>query len=518
MQKETNKEKEKRSNSQFTLFMITQSLEYHIGKTKEEITEKLEERLGENFEWSHTIIHNRDCELEWNFNSLQYDEIPKLEHAHTVLKVKKKVTINSLAGLLNIQPQYIEKPKAGNNAKDKMLAYLIHARDPDKFLYEPTDVFSSIGAVPYTEIYSKKKKAWDLDRAKARTKQTEIETDDLIEKIENGEIISREQILLTDEYYRCYSRNSHRIDKALEIASQRRQAQGVQRIKDGFLKQVIFITGKPRKGKSYITDQISGALSEKNGWLVGEGAVSNCFDDYNGEEIFVIDDARGSSMKAEEWTRLLDPRKANRGSARFHNKVMSPQIIIFNCYKDVDEFFYFTKGIGMNEKSEALDQFIGRILIRIVVKEANDIDVFLSHERPSKREIEVRTKNGTEHHMIKTDHSFVPLCKHQTNENVVALVSALICANQHAGRVTDAMLNAVSQLGISYNENILNEKYEDDDIQITLDDYFELEKRNNENEKEVQKLSKKNKEFEKRLYENNLLTPDEKEYYEMFIP
>ncbi len=501
-------EKKKRQNTQFTLFMITQDLEHHIGKSAKKINDQVENRVGENYEFAHTIVHNRDCQCVWNYQKKQYEAVPKNEHAHTVLKLKKKVTINALADLLGIEPQYIEKPKAGNNALGKMLAYLIHARDPDKFLYDPTEVYSSVGAIPYTEIYAKNKKQWEMDRARVRTKQTEIETDDLIEKIETGEIIDREQILLTDEYYRCYSRNSGRIDKALEIASQRRQAQNVQRIKDGNLKQAIFITGAPRKGKSYLTDQITDALGKEHGWRVNSGAASNCFDNYNGEEIFILDDARGSSMKAEEWTRLLDPRKANWGSARFHHKMMSPQVIIFNCYKDVDEFFYFTKGIGENDKSEALDQFIGRILIRIFVHKPDDIDVSLAHERPSTRTISFEDRYGNlEEHTIHTDHSFVTLCEHQTNENVVALVSALICANQHAGKVTDAMMNAVAKLQIPYN-NILLDDENEIEVQpvVTMDDYHELEKQVEYFRSLWQSSVKNVAEYKGRLEEAGLLT------------
>lgn len=475
-------EKKKRKNTQFHLFMITQDLEHHIGKTPTEVNQEIEKRLGDNFKYSHTIMHDRCYTTEWDYQEKKYKPVLKRKHMHTVLKVNKKMTINAISEALDIPAQYIEKPKAGKNAEDYMLAYLIHAREPDKVLYEPNEVTSSNSAIPYSSIYSQRKKNWELDRAKKRTKQTEIETDDLIEKIEIGEIVDVDQILLTDEYYRCYSRNSTRIDKALEIASRRRQAQNVQLIKEGNLKQVIFITGAPRKGKSYLTDQITHKIAQDKNWLIGEGAISNCLDDYNGEEIFVLDDVRGSAMKAEEWTRLLDPRRANRGSARYHNKMMSPQLIIFNCYKDVDEFFYFTKGISEHEKSEAIDQFIGRILIRIVVHAKDDIDLSLSDEKPSERYLEIIDKDGyPEYKLIKTEHSFVTICEHQTNENIIALVSALICANQHSGKVTDAMMNAIATVNKEYNNVLLEPRKPS---MISIEEYEKL-KRNYESVRSV---------------------------------
>lgn len=445
-------------NNQYFLFMVTQDIDHHIGSNAQEINEKTEALIGENLDYCYTIEHNRCTRDVWNIQEKKYEKEYKKINFHTVVKVKKKRTISSIAGTLGVEPQYVEKPKTkGPTAESRMLAYLIHACQPKKVKYNPSEVVYSTGATPYMEVWAKNKKDWDLWLSKARNELAEITVDEILEKIENEEIVDKNQILLTDEYYRCYSRNSKKIDNALEIASQRRMARGVQNIKEGNLKQVIFITGEPRSGKSYLTDQITQNLAKEKNWLVAEGAASNCFDDYKGEEIFVLDDARGSSMKAEEWTRFLDPRKANRGSARFHNKMMTPQIIVFNCYKDVDEFFYFTKGISESEKSEALDQFIGRILIRLVVHGPNDVDVSFSHERPTTRAIEFTNRHGDyERHVVETEHSFVTICEHQTNENVVALVAAMVCANQHSGRVTEAMMEAVAKLNIPYN-NILDE-------------------------------------------------------------
>lgn len=484
-------------NNQYFLFMVTQDIAHHIGSNAQEINSKIENLIGENLEHCYTIEHNRCTRDVWNIQEKKYEKEYKNSHAHSVIKVKRKRTISSIAETLGIEEQYVEKPKTkGPKAESVMLAYLIHACQPSKVPYEPSEVVSSSSATPYEEVWAKNKKEWDLWLSKARNKQAEITVDEILEKIESEEIVDKNQILLTDEYYRCYSRNSKKIDNALEIASQRRQARGVQKIKDGNLKQVIFITGEPRKGKSYLTDQIAQNLAKEKGWLVGEGAVSNCFDDYHGEEIFVLDDARGSSMKAEEWTRFLDPRKANRGSARFRNKVMSPQIIVFNCFKDVDEFFFFTKGLGKNDKSEALDQFIGRILIRLVVHGPNDIDVSLSHERPSTRAIEFTNSYGeNERHVVETEHSFVTICEHQTNENVVALVAAMVCANQHAGRVTDAMLDAVAKLQIPYN-NVLEE-----DEKILLEEKSSIE----EQEAIEQEQAKQKKMEEKKQIEDTYL-------------
>lgn len=453
------KGKKKRGNTQFQLFMVTQDIDRHIGQNAEEINQAIEDRVGENLLWSYTNIHAGDTQSVWDFERKQFFDVEKLIHAHSVIRVKKKITINALADMLGIEPQYVERPKAGNNAESKMLAYLVHARDSDKKQYDPFRVVASRDAIPYYEIYAKNKKQWDKDRAVDRTKKTEIDEDYIIEKIEEGEIVDADQIILTDEYYRVYSRHPERIDRALKISARRRQLKNAEAIRGGQLKQIVYITGKPRVGKSYLTDVIINAIRTKmpggDKWLLCDANTDNCFDKYAGQEIMLIDDARGDAMKANQWTRFLDPRRVNEGTARYNDKLVSARVIIFNSYYSVDRFFYFTKGIGENDKSEALDQFIGRIGVHLTVHGRDDIDLAVSDYKPSMRYIEIEDRHGkTERHKIVTEHSFATICEHQTVENIAALTVAIIAANQHAGRVTDAIMDAVASTGIPYRDII----------------------------------------------------------------
>ena len=133
------------------------------------------------------------------------------------------------------------------------------------------------------------------------------------------------------------------------------------------------MTGEPGDGKSYFTDalvrRIQKDAKERLGqdWTVCDTAATNPFDEYNGSEIFVMDDVRGFSLNASDWLKLMDPDRAGMGSARYHNKRIAARVIIINSEKTPVEFFYYVKSMGEGSRSEAMDQFFRRILARVFV-------------------------------------------------------------------------------------------------------------------------------------------------------
>ena len=141
---------------------------------------------------------------------------------------------------------------------------------------------------------------------------------------------------------------------------------------------IFYVTGKPRTGKSYFSErlaqwiQICAQHDGQGEWDIYDCSPTNPIDDYQGEEIITLDDLRGMAMTASDWLNLLDPEHAKRLSARYKNRYVCPRVIIITAYKDVVEFFYYMKGLGSkgNDRSEAMDQFLGRIMKMIyVIKE-----------------------------------------------------------------------------------------------------------------------------------------------------
>ena len=345
---------------------------------------------GMAVEEMHCITHDKDVREVWNSTVNTYVVEQKPDHIHCLVKFVKidgrlfGGTLLQIADALGVEPQYIEKPKTGRFSYDNCLAYLIHAKDEDKHQYDVSEVVSS-GCCkdgkplfrPYVDYYNERKKDWEAGRIKKKNDKARVDADILEEMILTGQVC-RNQILLTNEYYDIYARNKRRCEDALDTYAQHKIAKTVRAMENGEFKlSVLFITGQSGSGKSMFTDKvtrqiISDAKKQYNeDWTVCSVAASNPFDEYNGEEVLIMDDLRGMSLTASDWLKLLDPDRAHYGGARYRNKRIACRVVIINSEKDVLEFFYYLKNSGGN-KSEAMDQFFRRIMARVKVYRVPD--------------------------------------------------------------------------------------------------------------------------------------------------
>lgn len=333
----------------------------------------------------HCIIHDNDVREVWDESVSDYIVEQKPAHFHCLIKFMKTDdgilhggTISQIATAVGLEPEYVEKPKRGKYAYDNMLAYLIHAKDSDKAQYSPDEVLTSgisdENGKPmfqtYKEYYRTRKKTWEEGRAKKTSERARIDIDSLEAKILRGEVF-KNQILLTDEYYDVYARNKRRCDDAFDSYAQRKIAKTIQRMENGEFKlAVIYVTGESDAGKSMFTDNLVKSIQKKakestgETWTCCSTAATNPFDEYMGDEILIMDDLRGMALTASDWLKLLDPDRANIGSARYKNKKIACRTIIINASQDPLTFFYYVKGSVGNE---SMDQFIRRIMASVIV-------------------------------------------------------------------------------------------------------------------------------------------------------
>lgn len=331
---------------------------------------------GMEFEEAHGIIHNQDVREVWDETSCQTVLERKLDHIHAAFKFKKGKggTLTKIATVVGLEPQYIEKAKKGCYGWDNMLSYLIHAKDEDKYQYEPSAV-ASIGA-SYQKIYNERKPDWDKGRAKKSVARAAEGIEELEAKILAGQV-TKSQIILTDRYYSVYCHYKRRCDDAFEIYGERRAYKTIQALQAGaFRLSVFFITGqagagKTRFAKSFADMLMKRSAKEGEAWRLCQTAATNPMDDYQGEEILLMDDVRGGSLSASDWLKLLDPYNISPASARYRNKVPACRCIIITSSKEPLEFFYYCKQIG-GDRSEALDQFMRRIQSTVQVIRADE--------------------------------------------------------------------------------------------------------------------------------------------------
>lgn len=378
-----------RKENDLTACMITQALQGEYWKLDDNETKIIEsndvtqitnlvvkklEDAGMVVVEAYGIIHDKDTVMEWDEIEMQEVIAYKTHHVHVIVKFEKSKggTVTQIANAVGLEPQFIEKPGRGRFAYDNMLSYLIHIKYTDKHQYEPSEVYTARGE-SYTKIAHERNEDWLKGRAKIQVEKAKIDADWLEEKILTGEV-TKQQVMLTDEYFSIYARNKRRMEDAFDSYGQHKIYRTMQKMENGeFKTSVIFVTGAPHSGKSVFTEMLVKSIQkdvkEKTGevWTVCTCASSNPFDEYQGEEILVMDDLRGMALTASDWLKLLDPDRINMGSARYKNKRMACRTIIINSEKDVIDFFYYTKGIGGDGRSEAMDQFIRRIMAKVVV-------------------------------------------------------------------------------------------------------------------------------------------------------
>lgn len=321
----------------------------------------------------HGILHAKDMLTTWDASKNEYVQTPKAPHVHIMVRFKPQKsfdtsrTLANVAAALGVEPQAIERPGRGRFAVDNMIAYLTHIKYVDKHQYAPEEVVSLVpegsDGKTYATIYAERRLDWMRGRGEVSKKNAAINIEALINDITDGKI-SKQQILLTDELLMIYSRYRRRINDAFATNLERKVLNTVNDMKSGkFRLSVFFVTGEAGQGKSLFADFFASALQkyerETKGedWQVYDAAATNGMDDYNGEEILVLDDLRAGAMRSEDWLRLLDNHRTKAASARFYNKTPICKTLIITSIKEPFEFF----AALARSDSEDLNQFIRRI-------------------------------------------------------------------------------------------------------------------------------------------------------------
>jgi hypothetical protein len=343
---------------------------------------------GMEVDWMHVTLHGDDTVSTWDEAECAHVQVPKVLHLHLVAKFSSRVKsgpLGWLASLAGVEPEYIEKGGRGGNpvavcgkhitqSHDNMLAYLIHAKYPEKFQYPPTQV-ASVAGPNFLAIHAERCEAWRVGRAHVTRKHAAANAEDLRSKVLSGEV-TKSQLLLTDEFFEIYARNQRMIDDALDAYGQRRAMRAAMKLQRGdFRTLVLYVygvagVGKTRFANSFIGHAQSQAFDHGERWELYRAATGNPLDDWRGEEIILLDDLRASAMGANDWLLLLDPYNASPAQARYRNKQsVAPRLIIITATIEPLEFFFYARQKG--NVDEALDQFLRRLasVVKVVRKD-----------------------------------------------------------------------------------------------------------------------------------------------------
>lgn len=397
--------------------------------------------VGTEVEVVAGIIHDKDVQKIWDEKQQDYVLDAKRPHVHAYFRLNKRMRLNAIATHVGVEPQYIEAPKKGRFGTENILAYLIHAKDSDKYQYSAGEV-ETLGTFDYLEYYSKNKLSWEMGRATKSKKNNGVKVDWLVEQVSAGKI-SKDEIMLTDDYAEIYSRNMREINDAFDFYAERKAYQNIEALKNGeFELTVYFLTGKSGAGKTHaaldFTRKLIAERFDQTGerWRVVQGGSTNPMDNYNGEEILMLDDLRGFAMNASDWLKLLDPINISPVSARYKNKMPASRVIVITSSRDPLEYFYYLKGNASSDRNEAMDQFFRRLtaIIKVIKfeNETRKLEISRIHEldEPERHSFHQKDKFGNRVE-ISTELSFVPdhSIEYDYDEGMNQLVKNVVEAN-----------------------------------------------------------------------------------------
>jgi len=382
----------------------------------------------------HVIIHDKDTIQIWNGATRSLEWVDKPKHIHAVIRFARgsasSPTLSQLARAVGVAPQYIEKAARGNNAYSNMLSYLIHIKYLDKFQYKPDEV-ATIRGEDYLGIFALNEADWITGRRKI-VHAKGIDADELFELCFSGQV-TMGQIMLTDDYRRVFALNETKLLAAMSTFGAARAFRAAQALERGdFSTQVIYVTGAAGAGKTRAaTDLIAKAIQESIAtdevgndltWACYKAASTNPLDDYQGEEILLLDDLRGNSMSASDWLKLLDPYNTSPMSARYRNKPnVAPRLIVITSTQEPAEFFFFTKGRGVVD--EALDQFLRRLrsIIRVIRTDSGTTYELEMVGRTQKYAYKIalpKSNYGASHEFVVLEYGAIARAKFDTADEV----------------------------------------------------------------------------------------------------
>lgn len=340
----------------------------------------------------YAIIHDKDSREVYDETQDAMVTDYKPTHLHAIVVFKKPVEgkqglvlplLDQIAHLVGVAPQYVEKASKGRFAKSNMLSYLIHAKDADKYQYDANEVATWLASgcdeIPYKFIYEQEKARWERGRyAKKNNSADAIEDEKallemLLEKLANGRI-TKNEILLTDDYYQVYRKNINKMRDAEIAYMERRYARAENMVKEGTYKQgTIFVSGSSGAGKStYAKNLAMGLIAEARSrgenWQIYNASAEHAFDTYAGEEVVLLDDLRCYSMTPSDWLKLLDPYNVAQVSARYKNRGVVAKVLIITSVHSPEAFF----AEACRGRDEPIVQFIRRILLHAVVVKADE--------------------------------------------------------------------------------------------------------------------------------------------------
>lgn len=282
-------------------------------------------------------------------------------HIHGYIDFPKLMDLSKVAMALGVEKERVETPKSRGGrhlTRINALAYLIHAKDKDKYQYPVSDV-ETFDTLDYEAFINQNREDFEKYAATKKREKSDESLDLTLSKIQLGELTYND-VMEDDSLAFLFGNNQQKFREGFNFYGERQTFLRLKSLeRKEYQMTVIYIQGDSDIGKSELAKnialQVQGKLNEIG--LRGDiysASSANPFDNYLGEEILLLDDLREDTMRASDWLKLFDPLNSARMSARYQNKLVVPRLIIMPVYMSPKLFFG-------RIKAEDLNQFLRRI-------------------------------------------------------------------------------------------------------------------------------------------------------------
>ena len=313
------------------------------------------------------IVHDKD---------ISYGSKLVEPHIHGYIDFPRRLELSKVAMALGVEKERVETPKSKGGrgyTRINALAYLIHAKDKDKYQYPASDV-ETFDTFDYEAFVNQNREDFEKYAATKKREKSDESLDLTLSKIQLGELTYND-VMEDDSLAFLFGNNQQKFREGFNFYGERQTFLRLKSLeRKEYQMTVIYIQGDSDIGKSELAKHIALQAQAKLNEVGLRGDIysassSNPFDNYLGEDILLLDDLREDTMRASDWLKLLDPLNSARMSARYQNKLVVPRLIIMPVYMSPKLFFG-------RIKAEDLNQFLRRInfLVDVSLKHGSEVE------------------------------------------------------------------------------------------------------------------------------------------------
>ena len=267
-------------------------------------------------------------------------------HVHAYIDFPKLLDLSKVASALGLERERIETPKSKVGrayTRINALAYLIHAKDKDKYQYPISEV-ETFETLDYESFINQNKEDFEKYSATRKREKSDESLDMIYQEIIEGNL-TEDDIFADDSLTFLWAYNQQKFSEAFTAYGKISAKRTLRQLEnDEFKPTILYIHGSSGIGKTTLAYElvekiVLKAKEQGHNWKTYSAGSKNIFDEYFGEEIVVLDDPRYDSLLPSDWLKLLDPLNKSYLSARYKNKLVIGRIIIIMNYLSLRDFF-----------------------------------------------------------------------------------------------------------------------------------------------------------------------------------